>query len=108
MVCEVWGNPHAWKAPSTGGANRSEVSQAKVCNSHAAPPGRCEHFDRRGRAIGDQQDDGGSPIPNVVAVLRGKSGGKIVEGLRRFVEIGNKDGGGGGHVGKRHEKFQHL
>ena len=58
--------------------------------------------------MANQQDDGDSPIPNVVAVLRGKSGVKIVEGLRRFVEIDNKEGGGGGHVGKRHGQFQHL
>ena len=58
--------------------------------------------------MANQQDDGDSPIPNIVTGLHEKSKKKIVEGLRRFVEIDNKEGSGGGHVGKRHGKFQHL
>ena len=54
MVCEVWGIRMLEGAQQgTGGANRSEESQAKVCKAHAAPPGPCENFDQRAQDIGE-------------------------------------------------------
>ena len=93
----------------TGGANRSEVSQAKVLQGAcSATRTLVKMLINALKLLANQQDDGDSPIPNVVTGFHEKSKKKIVEVLRRFVEIDIKEGGGGGHVGKGHGQFQHL
>ena len=73
--CAKCGNPYEWKAPNwvlvvqTG----ADVSQAKVYKAHVAPQGLCENLINALKLLANQQDDGDSPIPDIVTGLHEKT-----------------------------------
>ena len=91
--CAACGGQYDWRAPNRILVIQAGVDprEAKVFRAHCAPEGLCDHLLTVLKLLSNEQKDGDGPVESIVTVLREKSRKGGMDGLRKFIEVDNRE-----------------